>query len=85
VDHLSERRALNRSLGDALAQAFELAATTVIFLGLGYLLDEWLGTGPVFTIVLAVLCIVGQILRLWYAYEARMRQLEDERREARTL
>ena len=35
MDLLRERRELNQGLGDALATAFEFAATTGIFLGLG--------------------------------------------------
>lgn len=44
MDLLRQRRETNQGLGDALATSFEFAATTAIFLGLGWLLDRWLGT-----------------------------------------
>ncbi len=84
MDHLTARRTLTRGFGDGFAYGFEFAATTAIFLGIGWLLDRWLGTDPVFMIVFGVLGIVGQSLRLYYAYEAKMKALEAERRGART-
>jgi len=38
----------------------------------GWFLDRWLGTRPILTIVLVVLCLVGMFARMWYAYEAQM-------------
>jgi uncharacterized membrane protein len=73
------RRELHRGFGDALSRAFEFAATTLVFLGLGWLVDRWLGTTPVFMIVLAVFALVGQFVKLWYAYDAEMRRLERDR------
>jgi F0F1-type ATP synthase assembly protein I len=84
VNHLTASRTLTKGFGDGFAYAFEFAATTGIFLGLGWLLDRWLGTDRVFMIVFAVLGIIGQSLRLWYAYDAKMRALEAERRKAPT-
>ncbi len=57
----------------------EFAIVLVAFLGLGYALDRWLDTKPVFMIVLAVLSLVGQFASMWYGYDARMTQLEGER------
>lgn len=78
MDHLRAKRELNQGFGDALATAFEFAATTALFAGLGYLLDRWLGLFPLFTLVLLTFAVVGQFVRLWYAYDAKMRRHEAE-------
>jgi F0F1-type ATP synthase assembly protein I len=52
---------------------------TLVFLGVGYMLDRWLGTKPVFTIVLVVLALIGEFVRFWYDYDARMKVLEAQR------
>jgi F0F1-type ATP synthase assembly protein I len=83
MDQLRQRRELNNGFGDALASAFEFAATTGIFFGLGWLLDRWLGTWPVFTVVLTIFCIIGKSILIMAAYNEKMKRLEDERRSAR--
>ena len=65
-----------RGYSKTLSRAFEFAITTALFVGLGWLVDRWLGTKPVFVIVLSVLGLVGQFARLWYAYDAEMRTHE---------
>ena len=62
------------------ARGLDLALVTVAFLALGYLLDRWLGTRPLFTIALVVLALVAQFIKLRSAYEIRMKRLEAERR-----
>lgn len=84
MDHLPIPRTLTRGFGEGFTYAFEFAVTTALFLGFGWLLDRWLGTEPIFMIVLSLLGLVGQSLRLYYAYEAKMRALEAERRGVRT-
>jgi hypothetical protein len=79
VDTERSRRELNRGFGDALSRAFEFAATTLVFFGIGFALDRWLGSTPVFMIALSVLSIVGQFVRSWYAYDAAMSRLERDR------
>ena len=64
---------------DAIGRGMDLALSMLVFLGLGYLLDRWLGTRPIFMIVLFGLAFVGQIIRFWYDYEARMKVHEAER------
>jgi F0F1-type ATP synthase assembly protein I len=65
---------------DNLGRGMDFALVTLVFLGLGYLLDRWLGTEPLFMIGLVVFAMVGQFVRMWYGYDAAMRQLEEERR-----
>jgi len=83
MDLLRERRDLNRGLGDALAQAFDVAGTTAIFFVFGWLLDRWLGTKPLFMIVLTLFCLIGKTVLMLYTYNDRMKRLEAERQEKR--
>ena len=66
----NDKRDLYNGFGDGLARAFEFAVTPAIFGVLGYLPRPGLGTVPVFTIVLALLCVVGMFLKTWYVYDA---------------
>lgn len=67
-----ERRALYRGYNNSLASAFELALTPPAMAALGWLLDRWLGTMPVFMIVLLVIGLVGVFTKLWFQYAAEM-------------
>jgi len=81
MELLRERRDMNRGLGDALAQAFDVAATTAIFFFFGWLLDRWLGTAPIFMITLTLLCLIGKSYLMLTAYNEKMKRLEAERTE----
>lgn len=69
-------------LDSTLGKGMDVAIITGLFLGLGYLLDRWLGTRPWMMIVMVVLALVGEFVRMRYIYEAKMQALEAERREA---
>lgn len=60
----------------------EFALTVAVFLGLGWLVDGWTNTRPAFTIAFVVFSMVGQFVKMWFAYDARMKTLEAERRQA---
>ena len=83
--YLRARRAPERSLAstpagtDSLGRGMDVALTLLVFLGLGWLVDSWLGIFPVFTIGLVVFAAVGQFIRLKYVYDATMERLEAER------
>jgi F0F1-type ATP synthase assembly protein I len=64
---------------DALGKGMDAVITMALFLGLGYLVDRWLGTEPLFMIVFTLVASVGLFLKFKYAYDARMEQLEAER------
>lgn len=66
---------------DTLGRGMEIALVTLLFLGLGFLVDRWLGTQPIFMIVFSVLVLVAQFIRMQASYQARMEQLEAERRD----
>ncbi|MEY3680527.1 MAG: putative F0F1-ATPase subunit Ca2+/Mg2+ transporter [Actinomycetota bacterium] len=65
-----------------LGQGMEMALTLAVFFGLGWLIDGWLGTRPAFMIALTVFAVVGQSVRMWIEYDARMKRLEAERKAA---
>jgi len=65
-----------------LGQGMEMALTLAVFFGLGWLIDGWAGTRPAFMIGLTVFAVVGQSLRMWFEYDARMKRLEAERKAA---
>ena len=67
---------LYNGFGEGLQRAFELALTPAIIGGFGYLLDRWLGLLPILTIVFFLVGMGGVIARMWYGYDARMRELE---------
>ncbi len=74
------------STDDNIGRGMDLALVTLVFLGVGYVLDRVFDTKPVFMIAMVVLAIVGLTARMWYGYEAQMRAHEAERdanREAR--
>lgn len=48
---LHDRRELNNGFGDSLAKAVEIVVTPLIFGLLGWLLDGWLHTRPLFMLV----------------------------------
>jgi F0F1-type ATP synthase assembly protein I len=81
VDLLPAKRQLNRGFGDTLSRAFEFAVSLGIFLFLGWLLDRWLGTQPVFMVVLTIFAFTGLGVRLWISYDQEMRKHEAAHRE----
>ena len=87
--HLRAGRAPERSLAaspagsDSLGRGMDLALTLLVFLGIGWAIDAWLGVFPAFTIGLVVFAAIGQFVRLKYTYDATMERLEAERLAAR--
>ena len=70
---------INRGTDDRLGKSIDVALVTLVFLGVGYVLDRWLGTKPIFMIAFVVLALVGEFVRFWYDYDARMKVLEEQR------
>ncbi len=63
----------------------EFAGVLLIFLGLGWLLDHWLGTKPWCMIALSVFSLVGLFVRMWIGYEQQMQAHEAARRDRLTV
>lgn len=75
----SERAELIKGLGDDVAaRGFELVGAPVLFALLGFLLDRWLGTTPLLTIVLAVFALAGSAYMLWFRYDEQMKAHEAD-------
>jgi F0F1-type ATP synthase assembly protein I len=66
----------------ALGKGMDFAFTLALFFGLGYLLDRWFGTTPLFMIALSVMSIVGLSYRIWTKYEAEMQAHDDARKQS---
>jgi hypothetical protein len=64
---------------DSLGLGIEAAIITVLFFGVGYVLDRLFGTTPVFMIAFTVLGAVGLFAKWKYRYDDRMNELEAER------
>lgn len=75
---LQSRRALSNGFGNALGSAVEIALLPAVFGGLGYLLDEWLGTGPFLFVGLLVFAFAGMLVRTWLGYDSEMRRHEND-------
>lgn len=74
---------MNELLGDESARGIELAVTPLVFGGFGWLVDGRLGSGPWFALGFAAFALVGTIAKMWFTYDAEMRQLEATSRWAR--
>ena len=68
---------------DNIGRGMDFALCTLLFLGVGWLLDRWFGTQPIFMVGLVVLALVGQFVRIWVDYERKMMKLEAERTAVR--
>jgi F0F1-type ATP synthase assembly protein I len=70
----SARRELNRAGGDALSTAFELSVTPVVMGLIGWGLDAWIGTFPLFLLLLFLFTVCYEIWKHFTIYDARMRE-----------
>lgn len=73
---LQQRRELNNGFGESLAKAFELVVTPAFFGFLGHLLDNRLGTTPLFLLLLALITFGYLAWKSWGSYERRMQEHE---------
>ena len=75
---LSAKGELNKGFGDALSIAVELAVTPAIFAFIGWRLDLWLGTTPLFLIVLFLFTFCYVAWREYTRYQLRMDREQAE-------
>lgn len=68
------RHELAKAYGHS-ALGFTFAAAVVVFTGIGWLLDKWLHTIPLFTITLA---LTGAVLGFLNVYFRIRRQLDED-------
>ena len=76
MDELKARRGLYNGFGDALARGFEIAVTPFLVAALGFVIDRLTGLLPVFTIIFAVVGLVGVGIHTYFSYDAKMREEE---------
>ena len=57
----------------------DFALVVLVFLGIGYGIDRWLGTRPGFMIGLTVFAVAGQFVKMYYDYTNTMEELEAQR------
>ena len=81
---LRDRQDLYNGFGDGLSRAFELALTPAVFGGLGFLVDSWVGTTPLFMIVFLFFAVAGVGYMTWHRYETEMQAKEQEAAWARS-
>ena len=67
---------------DNLGRGMETALLLAFFLGIGWLVDRWLGTRPLFMIGLVLFAAAGSFVKMKLDYDSRMERLEAERRNA---
>jgi F0F1-type ATP synthase assembly protein I len=80
---LSQRSEPSNNYGDGMSIAFELVGTPAIFGVMGFGLDRWLGTTPLFTIGLTLIALATVAgLTIW-RYNAEMARADSARRTAR--
>lgn len=77
---LSSRLSSRNRPGAHVSNGADIAGSLVVFFLIGFLLDLWLDTTPVFMIALSVFAMVGTGVRMFYVYNDKMKKLEDERR-----
>lgn len=73
---------MTSSSNEGSGHGVELALLVFVYLLIGIGLDAWLNTQPIFTITLVLFAVIGQFVKTYYVYNARMKQLEKERVEA---
>jgi F0F1-type ATP synthase assembly protein I len=74
VADLPARREINRGAGDALSTACELAVTPALLALVGWGLDAWIGTSPLFLLVLFLFTVCYEVWKHLALYDARMRE-----------
>lgn len=75
---LSAKRELNNGFGNALSTAVELAVTPAIFAWIGWRLDAWLGTSPLFLLFLFLFTFSYVVWRQFTAYGTQMNRQQQE-------
>jgi F0F1-type ATP synthase assembly protein I len=67
-----DRRELYNGFSDTFVRAVELVATPLILGFMGYGLDRWLGTVPLFTLILGLFCLGYLVWKTMRQYDRDM-------------
>lgn len=68
---------------DSLGQGLDAVITLVLFFGVGFFVDRWLGTTPWMMVALTLVAAVGLFYKMRAQYFARMDAHDAERAAAR--
>lgn len=74
---LRQQSAVGNGFGDGLQQAFELVVTPAVFGFFGFLLDRWLGTTLIFTLLFTSVVLAYMVWKLVTGYAADMDRAEE--------
>jgi F0F1-type ATP synthase assembly protein I len=74
---LSQQAAGGNAVADGFSKAVEFVVTPGLFATGGYFLDRWLGTSPVFTVLLFVWALTVTVGMAVRDYNQKMRAEED--------
>lgn len=77
------KREQQRTIGDTLGQGVDIVGTVLVFFGIGWLLDRWLGTMPLFMVLLTVVAAVGKVVLMLVRYNQVMEEHEQRFRAGR--
>ena len=72
----SQRRELNEQFRRSTG-SYELVVSPLLLGLLGFLLDRWLGTVPVLTVIFTVVGLAGACVKLYYGYKLEMAEHEE--------
>jgi len=67
-----------RPHNESISNGAELVGAVVVFFLIGLGLDTWLGTKPIFMILLTVFAVIAQFVRMYVVYTARMTSLRAD-------
>lgn len=74
---LSAKRELNQGFGNALNAAVELVVTPALMALVGWLVDGWIGTTPLITVLLAAFTLGYVVWKQYVAYQGSMDREQD--------
>ena len=79
-----DKRQLFKSLGFLSSIGISLVAAILIGLAMGYYLDQWLDTSPMFTLIMLVIGIISGFRNIYIltTRELRRQELEEKRAES---
>jgi F0F1-type ATP synthase assembly protein I len=72
----SQRRELTEQMGRSTG-SYELVFSPLLLALIGFVVDGWLGTRPIFTIMAAVFGLAGAVVLIYYRYANEMDQHDE--------
>jgi F0F1-type ATP synthase assembly protein I len=70
-----------KNMDTSISNGAELAGVIIVFFLIGLGIDHWRHTTPWFMVGLTVFGVVGQFIKMYYAYNFKMSELEEKRSE----